>query len=153
MSCYLKSPDLTLVIADSRAWVYHHVHEYYVDNCILEHYRFDGDSIAVWDARILQPLLVPLMQQGSGLIFQQDNAHTQTARLTQNFLKVNGFNIFDWSIMSLDLIKSDWTFVKWTKYTCVLLLVSFSESMRTWKSGRTFPGEPFGVSVSQWHGY
>ena len=44
---------------------------------------------------VLQPVLMPFMAGRRGMVFQQDNARTHSARLTQDFLYRD--NILQWT--------------------------------------------------------
>lgn len=60
----------------------------------------------VLNASHLVDVLIPLMQQQkqkNELIYQQDDARIHTARLTQNFLQKNNYNVLDKPVMSPDL--------------------------------------------------
>ena len=95
----------------------------FADNCVLERYRFGGGSVNVWGAintgfrsdliilngtlaarhyidGILNPVLVPLLRrqcQNQNLIFQQDNARPNSARVYQDFFRQHGVNVMSMS--------------------------------------------------------
>ena len=111
--------------ADGRIRIYRRRHERYVDNCVLEHYRFGGGGVMVWVAmnhtfkselvivnvnltarqyidRILRPVVVPMFRQRPGLTFLQDNARPHTARLRRDFLPNNNVNTLPFPAYSPD---------------------------------------------------
>ena len=53
--------------------------------------------------RIIEPVVVPYLQQHHVGIFQHDNAHPHTARHTQNILRINNVNVLQWPARSPDL--------------------------------------------------
>ena len=55
---------------------------------------------------VLQPVLVPLLQRhrnNGQLTFQQDNACTHSARLTQNYLMNQRIDVLEWPAVSPDM--------------------------------------------------
>ena len=53
---------------------------------------------------ILEPEKVPFLRNnGDVTLFQQDNAHAHSARLTMDFFNQNGVQVLPWPAFSLDL--------------------------------------------------
>jgi hypothetical protein len=114
---------------DGRRRVYRRRGERFADDCVLERDRFGGGSVMVWGGishglkspliviagnltgvryrdEILRPVAVPFLQQHH-LIFQQDNARPNVARLCQDFLSSHNINPLDWPPYSPDLSPID----------------------------------------------
>lgn len=112
--------------ADGRVRVWRRTGERHHRNCILERDRFGGGSVMVWGGihhggrtqlvivegimtaqrycdEIVQPVLIPFMQQHPQFLFQQDNARPHSARLTQTLLQQNNVDILRWPARSPDL--------------------------------------------------
>jgi hypothetical protein len=52
---------------------------------------------------IIEPVVVPYLQQRNVGIFQHDNARPHTARHTQNILRIHNVNVLQWPSRSPDL--------------------------------------------------
>ena len=52
---------------------------------------------------ILSPMVIPYVNANPNAIFQQDNAHPHTVRLTIQYLQVNNVDVFEWPSKSPDL--------------------------------------------------
>ena len=52
---------------------------------------------------IIEPVVVPYLQQRNNGIFQNDNASPHTARHTQNILSIHNVSVLQWLARSLDL--------------------------------------------------
>ena len=52
---------------------------------------------------IIEPVVVPYLQQYNVGIFQHDNASPHTARHTQNILRIHNVNVLQWPARSPDL--------------------------------------------------
>ena len=114
-------------LADGRARIWRRPRERFADCCVMERDPYGAGSVMIWGgicgnqktrllvirnnltARryiddVLTPEVIPyLARHGPGLTFQQDNATPHTARITQNFLNVNGVNVLPWPAKSPDL--------------------------------------------------
>ena len=55
-----------------------------------------------WHYGIIEPVVVPYLQQHNFWIFQHDNARPHTARHTQNILRIHNVNMLQWPARSLD---------------------------------------------------
>ena len=100
--------------------------ERFLDCCLVEHDRFGGGSLMIWGGiswnsrtdlvringtltaqryvnEILEPVVLPAIQQDNGITFQQDNARPHTARLTRTFLGNNNIDCLPWPARSPDL--------------------------------------------------
>ena len=53
--------------------------------------------------QVLRPVVVPFIAQRPGFEFQQDNAHPHSARVLQDFSKINGVAVMNWPALSPDL--------------------------------------------------
>ena len=53
--------------------------------------------------RIIEPVVVPYLQQHDVGIFQHDNVRPHTAMLTQNILRIHNVNVLQWPARSPDL--------------------------------------------------
>ncbi|KAF1016520.1 MAG: hypothetical protein GAK29_04524 [Acinetobacter bereziniae] len=62
---------------------------------------------------VLEPVLLPYLQEHLSSIFQQNNARPDIATLTQRFLEDHDINLLPWSARSLDLspIKQVWDII------------------------------------------
>ena len=56
-----------------------------------------------WCDGIIEPVIVPYLQQHNVGIFQHDNARPHTARHTQNILRIHNVNVLQWPVRSPDL--------------------------------------------------
>ena len=107
--------------------VYRRVVERHSDACVTGVDRFRRGSVMVWGGikhqskvdlvvirgnlntqgyinDILRPVVVPFINNQNGpVIFQQDNAHSHTARVTTRFFLGNNTNVMQWPSMSPDL--------------------------------------------------
>ena len=52
---------------------------------------------------IIEPFVVPYLQQHNVWIFQHDNARPHTTRRTQNILRIHNVNVLQWPARSSDL--------------------------------------------------
>lgn len=110
----------TLSFADGRTRIWRRTGERFADCCVMQRDRFGGGSVMVWggifgnqktrlliirnnlNARryiddVLTPEVIPfLARHGPGLTFQHDNATPHVARVTRDFLNVNGVNVLLW---------------------------------------------------------
>ena len=100
--------------------------ERFLEACILEHDRYGRGSVMVWGAinltgrsqlvvihgnltgqryvdEILQPVLVPFLQNDPASTFQQDNARSHTCRVTADFLRRANVPTLPWPARSPDL--------------------------------------------------
>ena len=115
----------TLEKADGRVHVYRREVERYSDACVTGVDRFRRGSVMVWGGikhqgkvdlvvirgylnakgyinDILRPVVVPFINNQNGpVIFQRDNAHSHTARVTTRFFLGNNTNVMQWASMSL----------------------------------------------------
>ena len=53
-----------------------------------------------WRDGIIEPVVVPYLQQHNVGIFQRDNARQHTARHTQNILRIQYVNVLQWPVRS-----------------------------------------------------
>ena len=53
-----------------------------------------------WRDGIIEPVVVPYLQQQYTRIFQHDNARPHTARHTQNILHIHNVNVLQWPARS-----------------------------------------------------
>lgn len=126
--------------SDRRNRVYRRVGERFADPCVLQSNRWGGASTMVWGGfmgrhksrlvfldfrrggltaqryinNVLQPVVLPFIQQHPGAIFQQDNARPHSARVTTNFLAANNVNTLPWPSLSADMnpMEHVWDYVK-----------------------------------------
>ena len=56
-----------------------------------------------WCDRIIEPVVVPYLQQHNFGIFQHDNARPHTARHTKNILHIHNVTVLQWPARSPDL--------------------------------------------------
>ena len=122
--------------------VYRREGERFSDACVLESNRWGGASTMVWGGflgrhktrlvfldfgrgrggltaqryinNVLQPVVLPFMQQHPGAIFQQDNARPHAARITTNFLATSNVNTLPWPALSPDMnpMEHVWDYLK-----------------------------------------
>ena len=115
----------SLDFADRRRRVWRRRNERYVRCCITEHDRYGGGSVMVWGAvswnhksnlvvidgnlnaqryvnEILRPNVLPLVRRYN-LIFQQDNARPNTARISTDFINNQNIRNLPWPARSPDL--------------------------------------------------
>jgi len=112
---------------DGRTRVWRRQGERYADCCVVEHDRWGGGSVTVWAGissrnrtqlhifngivnaqtylqDILQGIVVPFFQNNPNLhTYQQDNARAHVARVCNQFLAQQQFNVMQWPPYSCDL--------------------------------------------------
>lgn len=112
--------------ADGRFRVWRRRGERLDPNNVIQRDRYGGGSVMVWAGiyhdgktdlvtvagnltsqrycnEIIQPVVMPFMQQHNVGIFQQDNARPHTARHTQHVLRLNNVRVLPWPARSPDL--------------------------------------------------
>ena len=65
--------------------------------------RLHAARLTAYRDGIIEPVVVPYLQQHNVWIFQHDNASPHTARHTQNILRIHNVKVLQWSARSPDL--------------------------------------------------
>lgn len=90
----------TMSFADERVYVYHKTKTFCCDNCVMTRDRFGGRSVMLCSLLTCKPGPYPKCCAVTTYAiswtkwrFQQDNAQTYSARLSQDCIKVDSFDV------------------------------------------------------------